>query len=53
MKPKTRRAVAIGIGIFLAYGLLLAVAAGDSSGARDVVRAIVALAVMAALGFGA
>lgn len=53
MKPKTRRAVAIGIGIFLAYGLLLTVAAGDSSGARDVVRAIVALAVMAALGFGA
>ena len=53
MKPKTRRAVAIGIAAFLGYGLLLTAVSGDSRAAGDVLRAVVALALIGAFGFGA
>jgi hypothetical protein len=53
MKPKTRRAVAIGIAAFLAYGLLLTAVSGDSRAAGDILRAAVALVVIGAFGFGA
>lgn len=53
MKPKTRRAVAIGIAVFFAYGLLLAAVTGDANAAGDILRAIVTLALIGALGLGA
>jgi hypothetical protein len=53
MKPKTRRTVAIGIAAFFAYGLLLTVVSGDSRAAGDILRAVVALVVIAACGLGA
>jgi hypothetical protein len=53
MKPKTRRAVAVGIVAFFAYGLLLTAVSGDSRAAGDILRAVVALAVIGAFGLGA
>jgi hypothetical protein len=53
MKPNTRRVVAIGIAGLFAYGLLLTAVSGDSRAAGDILRAVVALVVIAAFGFGA
>lgn len=53
MRPKTRRALAIGIAAFFAYGLLLTVVSGDSKAAGDILRAVVALVVIVAFGLGA
>jgi hypothetical protein len=53
MKPRTRRAVAIGMAAFFAYGLLLTAVSGDSRAAGDILRAVVALVVIGAFGLGA
>ena len=49
MKPSTVRLVAIGIGVFLVFGLLSALATGDTAGARDIAGAVVALAAIGGL----
>jgi hypothetical protein len=51
MKPSTVRAATIGLGLFLAAGLLLTIARGDAAGAHDVSAAIVAVLVFGGIGY--